>query len=105
MSATTMLFPYDPQGNPTSRLRLEYDADRGLAVLSDEDTLPEQVDNPHARRVDVRDSVDLTTAMVRWLSKVMPDLADEMEAHDRAVVERVKAIRRAMGLPEGEGEP
>lgn len=79
------LYCYDPVRDPTARLRLEYDSDCGNAILSDEDTLPEQVRNADAHARNVLASLQLTTACVRWLHEATGALLNEMERADTEV--------------------
>lgn len=85
------MFRYDPVKDPTARLRLSYDEEWGTAILSDENVLPEQADNPDARNIQGIATVDLTTAQVRWLAEVASDLADLMEQRDATAQAELEA--------------
>lgn len=93
MTRFVRLFRYDPVKDPTARLRLEYDQEWGNAVLADEDTHIEQVDNPDARHVETIASMQLTTRCVRWLATQAEALADEMERCDAETQALVDALR------------
>jgi len=66
---------------PGARLRLQCNPeDDGIATLAEEDTLPEQVDNPDANHVTISDHLSLTPDDVRWLIAVLPELLAAMTA-------------------------
>lgn len=94
MKRFVRLFRYDPEKDPNARLRVDYDPDFGNAVLSDENTHPEQVDNPDANHLEVLESLQLTTKEVKWLAETMAELAAVMEDEDRAAQVEVDRIRR-----------
>lgn len=99
MTRFVRLFSYDRVKDPTARLRLEYDPDWGNAVLADENTHPECVDDPDARHLDTLGSMQLTTHEVRWLATVAAELADLMERNDteaQAEVDQIRAQRGAL---------
>jgi hypothetical protein len=75
------LYCYDPVKDATARLRFEYDSDSdaGAALLSDEDTLAGQVDNPDANVRNVLASIDLGVDAIRWLHTVTGELLPKME--------------------------
>ncbi len=83
------IFRYDPVKDPTARTRLDYDPDFGNAILSDENVLPEQADNPDPHHVNVLATMQLTTACVRWLATQLTELADLMEKDLAEADERV----------------
>lgn len=100
MSRFVRLFQYDPVKDSTARLRVDYDPDFGNAVLADESTHPEQVDNPDANHVIPMESLQLTTAEVWWLATTMAELAVVMESNDRdaqAEVDRIRMAREQEG--------
>lgn len=89
------LFRYDPERDPTARLRLEYDSDWGNATLSDENTHIEQVENPDALHLDVLASMQLTTAQVKWLHEKTGELARQMADCDAKAQAKVDRILRS----------
>lgn len=77
------LFRYDPAKDPCARLRLDYDPDFGNAILADENTLPEESNNPDTNRIETLASMQLTTACVRWLHEASGELLAQMEDAER----------------------
>lgn len=93
MKRFVRMFRYDPERDPTVRLRLEYNPDHGLANLACERTHLEQVNNPDARHVDVLDDFDLTTREMRWLADAAAELAAIMERNDAEIQAELDAKR------------
>lgn len=103
MTRFVRLFSYDPIRDPGARLRLDYHPDFGNAVLADENTHPECVGDPDARHIETLESLQLTTAEVRWIATVTAELAEIMERNDvetQAEVDRIRAEREG-----GEARP
>lgn len=98
----TRLFRYDPVKDPTARLRLDYDPDFGNAILSDEDVLPEQSDNPDARCLGELTSMQLTTSEVRWLATAASELAALMERGDAEAQAELDARKTVTCVDVGE---
>lgn len=98
MTRFVRLHRYDPDRDPTARLRLDYDPDWGVAVLSDEDTHLEQVENPDARHVSATATIDLTPRQMRWLATQTAELADIMEREEAESQAEVDAKRKAGGM-------
>lgn len=93
MKRFVQMFRYDPIKDPTARIRLDYDPDCGNAVLADENTHLEHVNNPDARHIETLASMQLTTPMVRWLATQTAALAAEMEFHDAEVQAQADALK------------
>lgn len=98
MSRFVRLFRYDPAKDPTARLRIECDSGWNNAVLSDEDVHAEQAENPDARHIVTRATIDMTTREVRWLATATSELADRMEQRDAEDQAELDA-RRAKETP------
>lgn len=76
------IFRYDPIKDPCARLRLDYEPNFGNAILADENTLPEEVENPDCNRIETLASMQLTTACVRWLHEATGELLARMQEND-----------------------
>lgn len=74
-----LMFHPDPK-DPNGRLRLDWDSDFGNAILADENTLPEHVDDPDARHVVTLATMQLTRECVRWLHEATGELLAMMDA-------------------------
>lgn len=82
----------DPSGEPGGRIRVEYDPDHGLAVIADEDVLPERIDDPDARNVSTLANLSLTTEIATWLSDVLRELVPVMQAEDDRTMARMAVM-------------
>ena len=102
MTRFVRLFSYDPVGDPTSRLRLEYDPDDGLAYLCSETVLPEQRDNPDNRRCKKEARHGFITSEVLWLAKELTELGAIMSRADADAQAELDAKRTT---PTINGEP
>lgn len=82
MTRFVRLFSYDRVKDPGARLRFEYEPGFGNAILADENTHPECVDDPDANHIETLESLQLTSRQVRWIATVAAQLADPMERQD-----------------------
>ena len=101
MERFVRMFRYDPERDPTVRLRLEYHPDHGLANLACERTHLEQVENPDANHVQTLNDFDLTTREMRWLAGASAELATIMEHQDAAAQAEVDRLRAQRGEHDG----
>lgn len=61
-----------------ARLRFDYDLDKDVRVLVDEDVLKEEINNPDARRHGAHSTtIDLDDEIVDWLHAVTGELIAE----------------------------
>lgn len=75
--------PTEPQVHSAIGQRLRLECEPGeLAILAEERTLPEQVANPDANRIEVEDRIWLTRNDVRWLHSVLGALIAEQDETD-----------------------
>lgn len=94
MKRFVQMFRYDPVKDPTARIRLDYDPKFGNAVLADENTHLEQIDNPDARHVETLASIQFTTPMMRWLATKATALASIMERADAEAQARADELAK-----------
>lgn len=71
------------EADPCGRIRIEFDDDRDILQISDEDTLPEMVGDANARRVKPIGTICLNPDSVRWVRDQMIALCEHLKAHGR----------------------
>lgn len=75
----------DQRIEPGVRLRLELREGNTLSFLCIEQTLPEQVHNPHCSRCEVEEEIDMDLDELRWLRDAVTTLIKKMEKTTKSV--------------------
>lgn len=71
--------------DPGARLRIEYDpGDTQVFCISDENVLPEKIDDVDAHHVETLATVEIDRPAARWLRDTLVELCKQLDAEEAA---------------------